>query len=127
MWLLCNQKKHVPSMGMMEPVYIKHIDLKGRRYSKMKHVMAKIEKFGKEDNVWHNVSEWNGKHVTTLWLTFWQKLDPYLLTETQCVRNDKVSKDKSRKVQISWRSCYNKIQAQGLFAGNKIRKKRRKN
>ena len=126
MWLLGNQKKHVPPMGMMEPEYIKHIDPKGRRYSKMKQVMAKIEEFGREDNVWRKASEWNGKHVTTLWSTIWPKLDPYLRTETQCNKNDKASKDKSRKGQMSWRSCYNKMQAQGLFEGNKVRKKRQK-
>ena len=67
-------------------------------------------------------SRWNGKHVTTLWSTIWPKLDQFLRTKTKCVGNDKVSKDKSRKGQISWRSCYNKMQAQGLFASNKIAK-----
>ena len=43
------------------------------------------------------------------------------------IGNDEASTDESRQGQIGWRACYNKMQAQGLFAGNKIRKKRRKN
>jgi len=127
MWLLGNKKQHVPPLGMMLPVYIKHIDPHGRKYSKMKQVMSKIEKFGKEDNVWRNKSEWDGKYVTTLWSTIWPKLDPFLRTKMQRTGDDQPSRDKSRQGQIGWRTCYNNMQEQGLFAGNKARKKRRGN
>ena len=82
-----------------------------------------IEKFGRESNVWLPHNEWDGETITTLWSSIWDKLDPYLRTETQRQRGtNSITCDKSRKGQISWRTCYNKMAKKKLFEGNRIRR-----
>ena len=69
--------------------------------------MKRVKDFGLEQNVWEPGS-WNGEGITKLWSTIWNRLDNYLLTKGN---SNKIGcMDKSRKGQISWRTCYNNMQ-----------------
>ena len=62
--------------------------------------------FGLEENVWEPGS-WNGEGIKKPWSSIWHRLYPYLRTEGNI---NKIScMEKSRKVQISGRTCYNNI------------------
>ena len=45
-------------------------------------------------------------------------------TKTQCDKNSSTTYHKIRQGQISWRTHYKRIYAEGLFKDNKIRKKK---
>ena len=97
-----------------------------RKLSKMRQVMKKVEEFGKEKNVWVSHQSWTGAQITALWTRIQENLDPYLRTESEVQSNNARSLDKSRKGQISWRTCYNNMQKKKLFVGNKARCRRPK-
>ena len=87
----------------------------------MRQVTKRVKYFGLEENVWEPGS-WNGQGITKLWSTIWHRLDPYLLTK---VNGKKIGcTERSRKGQISWKTCYNNMQKKKLFEGNKIRLRR---
>ena len=86
--------------------------------------MSKVEEIGKEDKVWVPYSQWDGETINKLWSTIFCKLDPYLRTKTQRDKNSSTTYHKIRQWQISWRTCYNKMYAEGLFKDNKICKKK---
>ena len=109
-------------MRLLAPKYVYHFDKNGRVLSKMNVVMRRIEEFGIEFNVWLASRKWDGGSITTLWSSIWEKLDPYLRTETRV--GSTYSYEKSRRGQIAWRTCYNKMLKNGLFEGNKVRKSR---
>jgi hypothetical protein len=127
LWLLGNQREKVPPLEMLESRYVNHFDRGGRSLSKMKQLMRKVKEFAEAEdsdvNVWRGPRDWDGETVTTLWSTIWYRLDPYLRTETEIANGDEISYGKSRRGQISWRTCYNKMQLKGLFKGNKVRRK----
>ena len=85
--------------------------------------MSKVEEIGKEDKVWVPYSQWGGETINKLWSTIFCKLDPYLHTKTQRDKNSSTTYHKNRQGQIALRTCYNKMYEEGLFKGNKIRKK----
>ena len=85
--------------------------------------MSKVKEIVREDKVWGPYSQWDSETVTKLWSTILCKLDPYLRTKTQRDKNSSTTYHKSRQGQITWRTCYNRIYAEGLLKGNKIRKK----
>ena len=83
--------------------------------------MKRVEDFGLEENIWE-MGSWNGEGTTKLWSTIWHRLDPCLRTEINS--NKTGCMEKSRKGQISWRTCYNNMQKKKLFEGNRIRQRR---
>ena len=69
--------------------------------------MKRVKDFGLEENVWE-IGSSNGEGITKLWSTIWHRLDSYLRTE---INSNKIGfMEKSRKGQISWRTCYNNMQ-----------------
>ena len=76
--------------------------------------MSKVEDIGREDKVWVPYSQWDGEKFTKLWSTIWCNLDPYLRTKTQRNKNSSTTYHKSRQGQIAWRTCYNKMYAEGF-------------
>ena len=95
----------------------------GRSFLKMKQVMRLVARLGRQEGVWHkNRSDCDAVSITTLWSTIWCHLDPFLRTKTDKVNVKK--EDKSRKGQISWRTCYNKLSRKGQLKGNQLRKPR---
>ena len=116
-WLIGDLQHNIPPFHVLQPIHVKHLKSGRQNLSKMKQVMTKIEELGKKENVWHSdVKHWTGQRVTVLWSSIWDELHPYLGDKTG-------NKVKSRDGQISWRTCYNKMQGAGLFKGNKMRKK----
>ena len=82
--------------------------------------MKRLKYFGLEDNVWEPCS-CNGDRIIKLWSKIWHRLEPYPNTEGN---SNKVGcMEKSRKGQISWRTCYNNMQKKKLFEGNRIRQR----
>ena len=80
-------------------------------------LLSELVDLGKKEKFWHSdVKHWTGHRVTVLWSSIWSELHPYLGDKTG-------NKVKSRDGQISWRTCYNKMQVAGLFKGNKVQKK----
>ena len=122
LWLIGIKDDKVPPLRMLAPKYVYHFDKNGRVLSKMNVIMRKIEEFGIEFNVWLAARQWDGGSITTLWSSIWEKLDPYLRTETRV--GSSYSYEKSRRGQIAWRTCYNKMLKKGLFEGNKVRNSR---
>ena len=90
----------------------------------MTQVMMNIEEIGLEDTFWGPYIQCDGKTVTKIWSTIWCKLDTYMCTKTQCDKNSSTTYHKIWQGQISWRTHYNKMYAEGLFKDNKIRKKK---
>ena len=86
--------------------------------------MSKVEDIGREDKVWGPYIQWDVETVTKLWSTIWCNLEPYLRTKTKRDKNSSTTYHKSRQGQIEWITCCNKMYAEGLFKGNKIRKKK---
>ena len=83
--------------------------------------MKQVEDFGLEENV-SEPGSWNGEGITKLWSTIWHRLVPYLRTEGN---SNKIGcTEKSRKGQISWRTCYSNMQKKKLFERNRIRPRR---
>ncbi len=79
-----------------------------RMQSKMKALMGQVEHFARLDDVWIDACRWTGPDVTRMWSTIWSRLDPFLRTNT-LKKNGEISVEKSRQVQMAWRSCYNKL------------------
>ena len=78
----------------------------------MKFVMARVEQFAREDDVWCDDDCWNVASVTDMWSTIWPRLDPFLRTQTRR-RDESISEAESRQGQIAWSTCYNKMEKEG--------------
>ena len=124
LWLIGNRKENVPPLAIAGAYLVSHINNGSRIFSKMRQVMSKAEEIGQEGKFWVPYIQWGGESVTKLCSTIWCKLDPYLRTKTQRDKISSTTYHKSRQGQIAWRTCYNKMYAEGLFKGNKIRKKK---
>ena len=111
-------------MSIAGAYLVSHIDNSSGSFSTMRQVMSKLEDIGREDKVWVPYSQWNGETGNKLWSTIWCKLDPYMRTKTQRDKNSSTTYHKSWQWQIAWRTCYIKMCAEGLFKGNKVRKKK---
>ena len=116
MWLLGNKKENVPPFKFFSSPNVKHLKAGPNTLSKMKQVMLKIENIGKRKNLWNINLLWNGEKVTLLWSGIWKDLEVYLKTVSNSARG------KSRRGQISWRTCYNNMQKKGCFKGNTRRR-----
>ena len=124
LWLIGNRKDNVPPLEISGVDLVSHIDNGSRSFSEMRQVMSKVEYIGREDKVWVPYSQWDGEKVNKLWSNIWCKLDPYMPTKSLSDKNSSTTYHKSRQGQIAWRTCYKKMYAEGLFKGNKIRKKK---
>ena len=88
---------------------------------KTRQVTKRVKYVALEESVWEPGSQ-NVEGITKLWSTIWHRLDPYLRTEGN---SNKIGcMEKSRKGQISWITCYNNMQKNKLFEGNRIRQRR---
>ena len=129
MWLLGNKKENVPPLKLLSSRNVDHLKSGPGNLSKMKQVLLQVESFGRERGLWQSNNVWNGERVTKLWSGIWKDLDQYLRTESSSNRNDVASakmRDKSRKGQVSWRTCYNNMQKKGIFKGNRRRRRNQK-
>ena len=110
LWLIGSEKEHVPALKKLKLALLAHFDPAGRVRSRMKFVMREVEHLARLEGVWLE-GHWNSAAVITMWSTIWRYLEPYLRTLTK--KNGKVSDDKSRRVQISWRTFFNKLSENG--------------
>ena len=79
--------------------------------------MKQVKDFGLKENVWE-IGSWNGEGIKKLWSTIWHGLDIYLHIE---INSNKIGcMEKSQKGKISWRTCYNNMQKEKSFEGNRI-------
>ena len=113
LWLIGNPKEHVQAFRRIKNCDVVHFDKKAYTISKMRRLMAEVERLGKIDGVWLERG-WDSASITTLWSTIWPRLEPYLHTKTMTAAGN-ISLHKSRMGQITWRTCYNKMQKSGLF------------
>ena len=110
LWLVGSEKEHVPALKKLKPSLLAHFDPAGRVRSRMKFVMREVEHLARLEGVWLE-GNWTSAAVITMWSTIWRYLEPYLRTLTK--KNGKVSDDKSRRGQISWRTFFNKLSENG--------------
>ena len=111
LWLVGSEKEHVPALRRLSAALVAHFDPRGRIKSRMNFVMREVEYLARLEGVWHK-GRWTSGAVTTMWSTIWRHLEPYLCTLT--TTNGRVSDEKSRRGQISWRTLFNKLRRRGL-------------
>jgi hypothetical protein len=96
---------------------VNHFDAEGRDLSQMKRLMKVVQHFAEIRSVWRPRNArnfWNGATVTKLWDGIWSDLGPFLVTETM-MADGHWSYHKSRKGQIAWRTCHDKLTRKGVF------------
>ena len=120
LWIIGNKRENIPPLRLLTAANVEHLKQGRNNLSKMKQVMIQIKKFGVNKGMWENEGNWNGEKITALWSVIWEDLDPYLRTEGKCSSGTDLAK--SRKGQISWRTCYNNMQKKSLFVGNRTRR-----
>ena len=123
LWLIGIREDNVPPLAMVSPALVSHFDDKSRQYSRMRQLMQQVEHFGRARGVWVKYSQWDGANVTDLWSAIWSDFDPYLHTETQRARGQPASHHKSRRGQLAWRTCYNKLENSGILKEKKTHKR----
>ena len=112
MWLMGNIKENTPPLHYITKHHIEHIKNGPNNLSKLRQVMKRVKYFGLEGNFWE-LGSWNGEGITQLWSTIWHRLDTYLSTEGNS--NKMGCMEKSRKEQISWRTCYSNMQKKEII------------
>ena len=110
LWLVGCEREHVPPLRRLSAVHLHHIDPKGKSHSKMKIVMSEIEYFAKLEDAWLDRGGWNEAAVTKMWSAVWPHLDAYLRTVSG---HKEMTLEKRRQGQMSWRTCYNKLNDMG--------------
>ena len=73
----------------------------------MKLVMGEVEHFAKLEKVWLD-GKWTNADVTKMWSKIWHRIEPFMRTLTP-LKNGRVTDEKSRQGQISWRKVHNKL------------------
>ena len=110
LWLIGSKRESVPPFRRLSTAQVAHFDAGGKTKSKMNQLMKEVEYFARVEKVWLD-RRWTSPGVTKMWSTIWPHLEPHMRTLTK--RNGKVTDEKSRQGQISWRTVYNKFMKDG--------------